>query len=819
MRVSIFIMFMVSGLALHAQVIYQFKNGLAAGPCHRYGREATITDQLAWQRYTGAFKKPAAGEVLFTNDQGKPVAWKTIEADSTGRFRGEAMASGYLYLTYNADREQPVLLNISGNSMCYVNGAPHGGDIYGDGWMNLPVTMKKGLNEILVRCAGSARWQGVSARLVAPEKPVMIATEDMTLPHVVAGETSDALLGAVVVINNTAKPLTGLTFTATLQGKTLSTDVPVIAAMTIRKVGFRFNASGVTGKQGYTCSLQLRQKGKLLDEKPVAIEAVDAADHHSYTFTSDIDGSVQYYSVAPPATSSGAKPALFLSVHGAGVQAIGQARAYKPKDWGVLVAPTNRRPRGFNWEDWGRIDALEVLALATSKFNPDPEKIYLTGHSMGGHGTWYLGATYPDKWAAIAPCAGYPTLTGYGSADGRIPESGASDVEKLLLRAGNGSNVITLASNYKALGIYIHHGDSDKVVSVNYARQMRKVLGEFHQDFSYYEYPGGSHWFGNESVDWPPIFDYFRWHSLARDSAVSVIDFTTANPAVSSQHRWASVLQQQQALQLSRIQLKRNKKRKTVSGTTDNVSILGLSCQDFNKGDTVTITLDGARPVKYIVNMPEDRIYLYKDRQWLAGEKPDAMQKGAARNGTFKEAFNHRMIFVYGTAGNEQENAWAYNKARYDAEVWYYRGNGAVDMVADKDFNDDLYRDRGVVLYGNATTNSAWKKLLGNCPIEVKRGSVTAGAKRFEGNDLGAYFTWPRAGSSTASVAVVSGTGLPGMHAAEANQYFAAGSGFPDYMIFSTEMLRHGSKGIRLAGFYGNDWSLEKGVSAEADNK
>ena len=55
------------------------------------------------------------------------------------------------------------------------------------------------------------------------------------------------------------------------------------------------------------------------------------------------------------------KPALFLSVHGASVEATNQARAYAQKDWGHLVAPTNRRPYGFSWEDWGRMDALEVL--------------------------------------------------------------------------------------------------------------------------------------------------------------------------------------------------------------------------------------------------------------------------------------------------------------------------------------------------------------------------------------------------------------------------------------------------------------------------
>jgi len=131
-------------------------------------------------------------------------------------------------------------------------------------------------------------------------------------------------------------------------------------------------------------------------------------------------------------------------------------------DWGTLVAATNRRPRGFNWEDWGRLDALEVLDLAKNKFTPDPQHIYLTGHSMGGHGTWFLGATYSDKWAAIGACSGYPTLKGYGSADGLIPDSSNSPMEQLLLRSGNQSDVIKLVSNYKPLGVYILHGDSDR---------------------------------------------------------------------------------------------------------------------------------------------------------------------------------------------------------------------------------------------------------------------------------------------------------------------------------------------------------------------
>ena len=74
------------------------------------------------------------------------------------------------------------------------------------------------------------------------------------------------------------------------------------------------------------------------------------------TFRSAIDGSVQYYAVnvASPAQDAATPPALFLSLHGAGVEARGQAEAYSPKSWGPIVCPTNRRPYGFDWEEWGR---------------------------------------------------------------------------------------------------------------------------------------------------------------------------------------------------------------------------------------------------------------------------------------------------------------------------------------------------------------------------------------------------------------------------------------------------------------------------------
>jgi hypothetical protein len=343
---------------------------------------------------------------------------------------------------------------------------------------------------------------------------------------------------------------------------------------------------------------------------------------------------------------------------------------------------------------------------------------------------------------------------------------------------------------------------------------MRDILGKFHRDFSYYEHIGGEHWYGDISVDWPPIFNFFSWHSIPKDTTVTSIDFKTANPGISSRMRWAAVHQQVNALKYSHIKLTSSKKDLRIEGTTENVALLSLDLGAFAAGSKMKIVLDGKAPVEYVVKGNET-IYLKNDDNWKLAVAPAATEKNPDRSGTLKDAFRNHMVYVYATGGTAEEKTWAHEKATFDAESWYYRGNGAVDIVADKDFDPLLFSDRGVILYGNKNTNLAWDKLLKNCPVSITSGKINVGGKQFVGNDLAAYFIYPRSDSKTASVTVISGTGRAGFQAANANQYFSGGSGFPDMMIFSADMLKNGSKEVKMAGFFGNDWSVERGEFVE----
>ena len=803
MKKIFFVFAMLCSSVLLAQNVYHFTSGLASGKVHQYGREAMYSDTLAYSIYKGE-SKPQEGLPVSSEAKTK---WTSIKADSANNFRSQALANGYLYLQYNAPKAGTAVFIGTGHSMVFINGAPHAGDMYRYGWMYIPVQLKKGINEFYIRAAGAGRYASVKAMLDFSFKPLQLSTKDATLPFFIEGETVTKKWAGLVVVNSSKNNTTGMSITAAVGDQKIQTNISGIAQHIARKVAVEIPVPKNVSKGTYSVALTLMANNQIIDTTSIVVTAVKNNEHASHTFISGIDGSVQYYAVAPQANDNKTNPSLFLSVHGAEVEAISQARAYKPKPEGPIVAPTNRRPRGFNWEDWGRLDALEVFEIAKKIYQPNPQHIYLTGHSMGGHGTWYLGATYPGKWAAIAPSAGYPTLAAYGSHDGLVPNDTSTPVKKILTRASTPSNVLGMVNNYKANGVYIFHGDADETVSVNYARQMKKVLAEFHPDFSYYEYPGGSHWFSDESVDWAPIFDYFKRHTIPVSSKVNVIDYTLPSTAITNTYQWLQVLQQTKSFEYSRVQLTRNMKTKNITGTTTNINAVAIDTKDFAVGDTISIVLDGNR-LTHIVN--SSALVLEKNAAWAKGMSPSLTNKGIQRNGGLKEAFNNNMVFVYATHGTEAENNWALQKAKYDAETWYYRGNGSVSLVADKDFTTAAYQNQGVILYGNESTNTAAATLLTNCPIKVTTGKIVMGNAVYEGQDLGAYFMYPAQNNGITSVALIGGTGLQGMQAADANQYFSGGSGFPDFMVFSLDMLIKGEDGIKAVGYFNNDWSLGK---------
>ena len=800
--------------SIHAEAVL-FTEGLGLKVTGLAARSPVHVDPVEARIVGGGWIPPKAGEQLpgGTTNQ----TWSTIKADTNGWFSGESLRGGYAAFTYMSTSPDPrvVLLEARGHNWVYINQELRPGDPYQTGTAKLPFVLHPGLNQFLFQ-VGRGR---LNAAVRDAKSPVFMDLADLTAPDLLPGskETSWA---ALVVINATTNALEGLEIEARpAQGRVMVTRSPRIPATSLRKVPLQLDGTAATLGQPCSFNLVLRdpKTRQTLDTSTLSLRTRSPQQTRKVTFISKVDGSVQYYSVNP---SSDPKPApgsqaLFLSLHGASVEAQGQADAYAPKNWGSLVAPTNRRPYGFDWEEIGRADALEVLDLATAALRPDPSRIYLTGHSMGGHGTWQLGVTFPDKFAAIGPSAGWISFNTYANG-ARFTNN--TPIEHILRRAASSSDTLAMRSNLLHQAVYILHGDADDNVPISEARDMRDQLAGFHRDWTLYEQPKAGHWWdasdepGADCVDWLPMFDLFARRVRPASSAVRHLTFTTMNPAVSASCHWAAIEAQTAAQIGSSIDLTFDPGKGRIRGTTFNVERLRLDLQSLGAPEGLELVLDGQELRKPAPSPGETHLWLQRlGGHWAAAIPAHPALKGPQRGGPFKAAFNNRMMFVYATSGTPAENDWSRRKAQLDAESFWYRGNGAVDVIPDREFDSHREPDRNVIIYGNSESNSAWKQLLGGSPIMVRRDLVRVGDKLVGGDDLACVFLRPRANSSVAHVAVIAGTGLPGMRLLDRYPFFTAGVAYPDWMLADTTSISNGISGVKGAGFFGTDWSLERG--------
>ncbi len=112
----------------------------------------------------------------------------------------------------------------------------------------------------------------------------------------------------------------------------------------------------------------------------------------------------------------------------------------------VVLSP--QCPEGEYWTDTEAVIAL--LDEVMSKYAVDASRVYLTGHSMGGFGTWYLAYKHPEKFAAIAPMSASLVITAWasrlkempiwafhGEKDNLVPVSDTQDLIDRLRALGN----------------------------------------------------------------------------------------------------------------------------------------------------------------------------------------------------------------------------------------------------------------------------------------------------------------------------------------------------------------------------------------------
>jgi len=144
---------------------------------------------------------------------------------------------------------------------------------------------------------------------------------------------------------------------------------------------------------------------------------------------------------------------LILFLHGAGESGDDLAKVKthgppkliesKKRDFPCIVVSPQSSGRGWN------VDTLTALLddLAAN-YRVDKDRVYLTGLSMGGYGTWSLAAAHPQRFAAIVPICGggnpadaarlknLPIWVFHGAKDATVPPERSESMVKALKAAG-----------------------------------------------------------------------------------------------------------------------------------------------------------------------------------------------------------------------------------------------------------------------------------------------------------------------------------------------------------------------------------------------
>ena len=215
--------------------------------------------------------------------------------------------------------------------------------------------------------------------------------------------------------------------------------------------------------------------------------------------------SYRYQIYVPADYSTKADWPVILFLHGAGERGsdgllqttagIGTAIRQNPKRFPDLVV-LPQVPSDSQWVGAPAEAALAALRQTMADFKVDPRRVYLTGLSMGGHGTWYIAYRHPEVFAAVVPICGW--VTEHPRFRDSVP----------VVPTDSGAALPALARRLAKTPVWIFHGEMDDAVPVSGSREPAAALKAVSGDVRYTEYLGLGHnsWDATYGSD-----EFLRW--------------------------------------------------------------------------------------------------------------------------------------------------------------------------------------------------------------------------------------------------------------------------------------------------------------------
>lgn len=733
--------------------------------------DRATTDATYDDLESGAFFFP------FEGTDADRVVWSAWEPAEDGVVPDPPFGTLYVAARFTVD--QPTTIVVQGDRAfrLWLDGRRNPGDIYANGRTRVPWRVEAGEHWLVMQATGQRGAPRMRA-WTTPD-PIVFNTADRTWPHLVVGSSEPMYLG-VAVMNGSRDALTPVR-AVTVENEHFEAavvELPALPPEGVTQVPFSLVPKQPwaeieevgEGEEPARIPVTVRIEAANADasyEATIELERRDPTQVHRVTRQSSVDGSVQYYAVRPTTDPSpDDSRALVLSLHGAAVEAQGQAGAYSTHDDVTIIAPTNRRPFGFDWEAWGRLDALEALDHAAARIAHDPERVHVTGHSMGGHGTWQMSTLFPGRFASAGPSAGWAsfyTYTGEARPQGAFARSQAS------------SDTNAYLTNLARRSVFIVHGDADDNVPVREARDLFAEVSDISDDVGYHEQPGAGHWWngdaapGTDCLEWPGLWERILDRRL--DLTELDFDFVTPGPFVSPSHQWATILAVDTPMSDAR--LTATSDGDTVTLTTDNVRTLEIDTMALQDAGVSALTVDGES-----VELGGERVVVGP----IDGKQP-------GQQGPFNEVYASPWCWVYEAAGPDVYR----DLAGWLASNWAVIGNGYGCALALEQVTPWVEANYALVYLGLPPQNLEFDV---DNPFELAGSSIRIEDRSYDGAAVA--YALPRRGRLAANIVATDGN----EHLLFRIMPFTSRFALPDFLVWS-------DAGGEAGGFFDAMWALD----------
>ncbi|HYI94584.1 MAG TPA: dienelactone hydrolase family protein [Bryobacteraceae bacterium] len=435
------------------------------------------------------------------------------------------------------------------------------------------------------------------------------------------------------------------------------------------------------------------------------------------TFLSEVDDTDQPYGLYLPKNYDPQRPyPLVISLHGAysnhrlnlrrvfgkgnrASESDAEATRYWPalRDVEYIVAsPLARGTMGY--KGVAEKDVYDVLADVKKRFSIDEDRVYLTGLSMGGGGSLWLGLTRPDIWAAIAPVC--PAAT---------------------------ADTNELARNGLHMPFKIFQGESDPVVPATETRRWHKRLLEAGVKSTYVEYPGIRHNSWDVAYKDGAIFDWFA--QFRRVRFPEHVTFAARSYKHGSAYwvRFDGLTPGALATIDARFTAKR---RLTIKTDGLDAFTLTLKGHPMIVGTgLLRLSVDGVD----LQTRAADSVSISKGAKgWML--KP-AVASGKVKRlgaeGPIADAVAQRHIYVYGTGATSDSDEVQRRRAiAQQAAEWSTSKLKLLltfRVLADREVQSVDLQNANLMLFGTKETNSLIGKYSNELPMELNAGAADYG--------------------------------------------------------------------------------------------